>query len=277
MLPLENIGGDPKTEFLSDGVADQIINSLLQVRPPESQGPAVHFGLRGTRCRRPDLQTIARELNVQAIVTGSLHQQGDELSIGIEIVDAREDNRLWSKRYQGKLSGILDLQDQIARDVATNLRLRLTGEEEQRLTKRYTQDPTAYLLYQEGMYHWLKIQRRIRPHRHRLLSAGHQERSTVCATESLGRPCYSVRTSSGRQRDLPKRRQPIEKALEMDGSWPELTWAWATSYMFYDHNWPAAESVSEEALRLDPRSADAHHMYGYYLAATGHCRQPLPN
>ena len=74
------------------------------------------------------------------------------------LVDAIEDNHLWGKRrYQGKLDGILDMQDQIARDVATNLRLWLTDEQDRRLTRRYTDEPEAYLLYREAIYHWNKF------------------------------------------------------------------------------------------------------------------------
>src|SRR6185503_13132347 len=118
--------------------ADQIINSLLQVRR-QNLKVRPFTSVARYKQQKPDLRTIARDLNVQAIVTGSLRQQGEDLSIGIELVDAREDNVLWSKRYRGQLSGILDLQDQIARDVAANLHLQLTGAEEKQLTKRHTE------------------------------------------------------------------------------------------------------------------------------------------
>ena len=100
---------------------------------------------------------MGRELNVKVLILGTLHLRGDELAIRVALVDARDDNQLWGDRYQGKLGGILALQDQIARDVAAKLRLGLTGEEDQRLTKHHTADPEAYLLYREGVFHWGKF------------------------------------------------------------------------------------------------------------------------
>src|SRR5260370_16309310 len=85
------------------------------------------------------------------IVTGKLQRQGDNLSISVAVVDVKEDNQFWGQTYRGKIGAILDLQDQIARDVAARLRLRLTGEEERRLTRRYTEDAKAYLLYRNAL------------------------------------------------------------------------------------------------------------------------------
>src|SRR5260370_19218121 len=93
------------------------------------------------------------------IVTGKLQRQEDNLSISVAVVDVKEDNQFWGQTYRDKIGAILDLQDQIARDVAAKLRLRLTGEEEQRLTRRYTEDPQAYLLYREAIYHLHKFSR----------------------------------------------------------------------------------------------------------------------
>ena len=156
VLPFVNVGGDPKTEYLSDGLAEHLINSLsrvgregLKVRPFTS--------VSRYKGKEPNIPTFGRELNVQMIVTGKLHQEGDDLTISVAVVDVREDNQFWGDTYRGKRDGILDLQDRIARDVAANLRLRLSGEEEQRLTKRHTEDPEAYLLYREGVYHWNKF------------------------------------------------------------------------------------------------------------------------
>src|SRR5262249_49563722 len=104
-----------------------------------------------------DIPTIGRELNVRAVITGTLHQVGEDLWVSVALVDAHQDNQIWGKRYRGTLKGILDLQDQIARDVAQNLRLNLTSNEQERLIRRHTKDPEAYLLFREGVHHLNKF------------------------------------------------------------------------------------------------------------------------
>src|SRR5262249_13748730 len=156
VLPFQNVSGDPKTEYLSDGVADQIINSLSQVRR-QNLKVRPFTSVARYKGKELDVPAFSRELNVQMIVTGTLRQQGDDLAISVAVVDVREDSQLWGHTYRGKRGEILDLQDKIARDVAVKLRLQLTGEEEQRLTKRYTEDPEAYLLYREATYHFNKV------------------------------------------------------------------------------------------------------------------------
>jgi len=94
---------------------------------------------------------------VKAVVTGRLRQEGDNLVIALELVDARDNSLVWSNRYTGNRQQILELQDQLARDLAGKLGLRLTAEEAKRVTKRYTEDPEAYLLYREGVYHMIKF------------------------------------------------------------------------------------------------------------------------
>ncbi|MBA3885989.1 MAG: protein kinase [Acidobacteria bacterium] len=151
VLPFDNVGGDSATGYLGDGLADHIIHSLtaargadLRVRPFAS--------VARYRGAPVDTAAVARELSVDALVLGSVRQNGDDLSISVSLVDAREDAQVWGHRYPGKLSDILNLQDAFARDVAANLRLRLTDDEERRLVRRDTDDHEAYLLYRQGVH-----------------------------------------------------------------------------------------------------------------------------
>ena len=153
VLPFENVGGDAAVEYLSDALADHLILSLSEVRRRGFKVRPFTSVLRYKR-QPTDVPTIGRDLRVQVVVTGTLHQQGDEIRVSVSLVDAREDDQLWGKRYQSRLGEILDLQDLVARDVAANLRLRLTTEEDRRLTRRYTEDPEAYLHYREAIHHW---------------------------------------------------------------------------------------------------------------------------
>jgi TolB-like protein/Tfp pilus assembly protein PilF len=279
VLPFENVGGDPKTEFLSDGVADQIINSLSQVRRKDLKVRPFTSVSRYKR-QRPDVLTIGRELNVDVLVTGTLHEQGDDLSISVALVDAREDTHLWgpARPYQGKKSQILDLQDQIARDVAANLKLRLTGEEDKRLTKRYTEDSEAYLLYREGVYHMNKF----------------TEEGLATAVEYFQRalkkdPKYALALVGlarsnillgvlhrGPRQTLPEARKYLTQALEIDPGVPGVQAGLGTIFLFHDWDWPAAErALKESGGDLDP-SLPTRAVYGFYLAAMGRPADALP-
>src|SRR5262249_9367982 len=100
---------------------------------------------------------VGRELDVQAVITGRLRKEGNNLTIRLELVDALQNDVLWpSKEYKGRLDDILVLQDEIAQDVALNLGLRVIGDQEKQPTQRYTNDPAAYLLFREGRYQWEK-------------------------------------------------------------------------------------------------------------------------
>jgi serine/threonine-protein kinase len=275
VLPFENVSGDPKTEFLSDGVADQIINSLSQLRRRDLK-VRPFTSVSRYKGKKPDVPTFGRELNVQIIVAGKLHQQGDDLSISVALVDAREDNQLWGHAYQGKLGGILDLQDQIARDVAVNLRLRLTGEEEKRLTKRYTEDPEAYLLYREAIYHFNKFtEEGLTTAIEYCQRALKKDPRYAPAYATLGR-CYHLLgfLHRGPQETYGEAKKYLDMALKFDETLPEAHSGLGVIYLYFYRNWPAAERELKRAFELDP-SVPFGNLYGFYLGAMGRLPEAL--
>src|SRR5439155_2559716 len=153
VLPFVNAGGDPNAEYLSDGITESLINSVSQIPGIKvvSRGSAFHY-----KGKDVGAKTIGRELGVAAVLTGRIVRRGDALSIRAELVDARDDTHLWGEEYNRRLSDILSVQEEIARDISGKLRRHLTGEEKKRLTKRYTENAEAYGLYLRGRYHWNK-------------------------------------------------------------------------------------------------------------------------
>src|SRR5439155_1366813 len=135
---------DPNTEYLSDGITDSLINSLSQL---PNMRMIAHGSVSHYKGREADPQEVARELNVQAIVMGRITQLGDNLSISAELVDARTNSRLWGEQYNRNPTDILKVQTEIAREISERLRVKLTGEQQNRMTKRYTDNTEAYLLY----------------------------------------------------------------------------------------------------------------------------------
>jgi serine/threonine protein kinase len=253
VLPFENVSRDAKTEYLSDGVADQIINSLSQVRRAGLKVRPFSSVAR-YKGQQPDVPSIARALKVQVVVTGTLQQQGDDLSIRVALVDVQEDSHLWGQWYQGKLSGILDLQDQIARDVATNLRLRLTGEEDQRLTKRYTQDTEAYLLFREATYHFNKFtEAGLETSIDYCRRALKKDPNYALAYMGLGR-CYQVLGAihRGWRETHADARNYHHRSLRIDGTLAEPHVGLAVLHLMHDWDWSAAERELKQAVALDP-------------------------
>jgi serine/threonine protein kinase/tetratricopeptide (TPR) repeat protein len=276
VLPFENVGGDPKTEYLSDGVADHLIISLSQAR---RQGLKVRpfSSVSRYKRQRADAPLIGRELNVQVLVTGTLHQSGDDLWISVAVVDAHEDNQLWGKRYQGKLGGILDMQDQMARDIANNLHLNLTSEEEQRLIKRYTQEPEAYLLYREAIYHWNKFtEEGLKTAIEYCKRALNRDANYALAYVGLAQ-CYVLLGNLyvGPRATFGEARRCAERALEIDDRLQEAHTFLGAVYLFHDWNWASAErELKQGAIRGDAHTSSLT-LYGFYLAATGRLPEAL--
>ena len=272
VLPFDNVGGDPNTEYLSDGLADHLINSLSQVRRSDLK-IRPFTSISRYKGQKPDVPTVARDLNVQVVVTGAVRQQGDDLTIGVAVVDVREDNQLFGHGYQGKLAGMLDLQDQIARDVAANLRLSLTGEEELRLTKRYTNDSEVHRLYLEGMYHWNTFRPdRMDRAKDFFEQALKKDLNYAPALMGIG-ACY-LRSGSihvGPRETHPKAQEYFLKALAIDENLADAHAGLAMIYMTHDLNWPAAKLASKAAYDLGSEQP----MYGFYLAAHGRLPEAL--
>lgn len=153
ILPLINMGGDPNTEYLSDGITESIINSLSRLPRLRVMARSTVFRYKG---RENDPREVGEELHVRTVLTGRLQLFGDRLMIGTELVDTFDGAQLWGEQYNRRLSDIFAVQDEIANEISEKLQLKLTGEEKRRLTKRYTHDTEAYHLYLKGRYFWNK-------------------------------------------------------------------------------------------------------------------------
>jgi serine/threonine protein kinase/Tfp pilus assembly protein PilF len=153
VLPFTNHGGSADSEALCEGLAENLINSLSQVRTLSVIHRTTSRSYKG---KLADPRQIGRELNVGAVVTGECSPRADNLNIQVDLMDVASNTTLWADRYPTKLTDIFSVQDAIAAQIADNLRLRLSGEEQQRLTRHGTADPEAYQLYSLARYYALK-------------------------------------------------------------------------------------------------------------------------
>jgi serine/threonine protein kinase/Tfp pilus assembly protein PilF len=143
ILPLENASGDPETEYLSDGIAETLINTLAQLRKIRIVPRAIAFLHRGAGVNP---MSVGRELGVRAVLAGRLVQRGEDLTVSVELVDIERQAQLWGGRYNRKMADLIALQEELTTEISEKLRLQLTGEEKRKLRKRPTQNNEAYKL-----------------------------------------------------------------------------------------------------------------------------------
>ena len=211
----------------------------------------------------------AKELGVEALVIGRVIQRGDDLSVSAELVDAREDKQLWGEQYSRKLADIHSVQQEIATAVSGNLRVRLTSEENTRLTKSSATNPEAYQLYLKGSYHAnqttaTELKKGIEYFQqaidkdpgYALAYAGLAD-----SYSTLGGGLAYLSPSDS----LPKAKAAAMKALELDDTLAEAHAALAYAAFFADWDWPTAEREFKRAIELNPNSALSHNRYALYL------------
>src|SRR5882724_2225154 len=156
ILPFANASHDEKMEYLSDGITESIINSLSQLPQLRVMSRNAVFRYKG---RELDAQRIGRELGVDAVLVGQVQLLDRRLLVSTELVDVANGWQLWGHNYDRGSKAIFEVQEEIARQISATLRLKLTGDDEQRLTKRYTESADAYQAYLQGRFHWSKFTR----------------------------------------------------------------------------------------------------------------------
>jgi tetratricopeptide (TPR) repeat protein len=217
-------------------------------------------------------QKIGKDLGVRALLSGRVAQHGDELAISVELIDTQDDSHIWGEQYSRKLSDIIALPEEIARDVSEKLKLRLSGAEEKQLTKNYATNSEAYRLYLQGRYYWNKrtaegLQKGTEYFNHAI------EKDANYAPAYTGlADCYAllnVYNVAPATEFYPKAQAAAAKALQLDGTLSEAHASLGfVSYRYY-WKWPEAEQEFKRAIELNPNYATAHQWYSAYLAATG--------
>ena len=275
VLPFANAGADPEADYLSDGITESIINGLSQLPDVAVISRSSAFRYKG---REVDPQQVGRELRVQALLLGRVAQRGEQIVISVELVDAATRRQIWGEQYNRRISDILALQSEIAGKISEKLRARLTGEDERRVTKRYTEDVEAYRLYLKGRYHWNKrTGEDIRTSARYFEQAIAEDPTYALAYAGLA-DCYVVLPvySDTRARDAyPKALAAAARALELDETLAEAHTSLGA--LRIDHEWKFAEGERElrRAIDLNPNYATAHHWYAQFLSSMGRHEEAL--
>ena len=223
VMPFVNASNNPNSEYLSDGITESLINNLSQLPNLTVMARSSVFRYKG---RDVDPQTVAKDLKVQALVTGRIVEHGDQLIISSELIDARTNRNLWGDQYDRKLSDALAVQQEITSAISAKLRERLSGETKAQVTKGGTSDPEAYQAYLKGLYYW--------------------ERRTP--------------------ETLDKAKDYFNQAIQKDPGYALAYVGLANYYVAVPDYSPIPESeaapkakaAAQKALEIDPSSADAH-------------------
>ena len=267
VLPFTHGSGDANTEYLSSGITEGLINSLSQLPGLRvlSRNAVLTYSARDV-----DPRQVGRELQVQGVLTGRVTPDGDTLDIQSELVDVATGAQLWGQRYRRPLSALITLQDEIARAIAGTLRLTLTQADERRLARRYPETTEAYRLYLRGRYYF--DQRTADGTRRSIESfqeAIKQDPEYALAYAGLANAYVPSDTVLPPAANVVLAKSAAVKALASDDSLAEVQTAVGRVLQHCDWDWGGAERAFKRAIELDPRNAEAHHMYSHYLTPMG--------
>jgi len=270
VLPFENVTNDSDWDFLSDGISEDIINSLSQMNDLRVISRASSFRYRE---RDIDPQAVGDELGVRALVTGRVLVRGDDLSIRAELIDVEENTQLWGGEFNGKLKEILEMRKSIATEISDKLRLRLTPEEATQLARTYTEDDQAHAAYLKGRFEEAKNT----PFGYRnaiqhFENAIDRDPNYARAYAALSR-CYRLLAIPLRvmstEEAMPKAEEMAMKALELDHTLAETHAVLGDIQRVFHWNLEEAEKEYKLAMELDPSSYGAPFGHSFVMSALG--------
>ena len=269
VLPFENRSGNPDTDYLSDGLAESLIFRLSQLPGLKVSPTTSVMRYKGNT----DLAKVAKDLGVDAIMTGHVLQRGDNLNITVELVDVRNNKSLWGERYERKMSDLLATQREIAATIADKLQLKLAGNDAKGITRKYTDSNEAYQLWLKGRYSFGK-----RTKEGHLQAIGYFRQAIkldpkfALAYARLAETYGSMSSYPylSPKEAFPEAKTAARQALEIDPTLAEAHTFLAYSLVIYDWNWAEGERSFKRAIELDPNNSAAHFRYGQiYLAPMG--------
>src|SRR6266436_8152169 len=271
VLPLENLSGDREQDYFADGMTDDLIANLAKIRSLRVISRSTAMAYKGTHKPLPQ---IANELNVDAVVEGTVMRVGNRVRITAELVQVSTDQHLWADTYESQIGDVLALQNRVSSAIVDEIRINLTKEDKERLAKNPSVSPEAYEDYLKGRYYWNK-----RSGDGFTKAIGYFEDATrkdpqyALAYAGLA-DCYGIigATIYGTvpaEEAAPKAKAAAIRALEIDPSLAEAETSLATAKFNYDWDWAGASEGFKQAIQMDPKYATAYQRYSLYSIAMG--------
>ena len=274
ILPLANLSRDATMEYLSDGIAENIINRLAQLPGLRVMAWGTVVNYKGKEFTPHEL---GRDLGVRAVMMGRVLEVGERLAVKIELIDVADGSQLWGGEYNRARSEIFAVQEDIALEISEKLRLKLTGAEKQRLSERHTENIEAYHAYLKGRYYWNKrstdwLKRGVEQFQQAIsLDPGY---ASAYAGLSDSYTLLVVREAISPQEGFAKAKAAASMALRIDDTFGAAH-ASLGHAMLHNWEWQPAAAELRRAIRINPGYPSARHWYSEFLTATGQCEESI--
>jgi len=277
VLPLENLSGEKDQEYFADGMTDELIAHLAKIRSLRVISRTSAMEYKGTH--KP-LSEIARDLNVDAVVEGTVLRSGNRVRITAELVQVATDRHLWAETYESELGDILALQSQVTSAIVNEIRIKLTPEEQERLSVNRPVSAESYEDYLKGRYYWNKRSEEGLTKAIEYFQLATQKDPRYALAYAGLADCYSIIGSAivgtvPSQDVAPKAKAAALKALELDDTLAEAQTSLATVRFNYDWDWAAAGTGFTRSIELNPSYATAYQRYSLYLMAMGRAQESI--
>jgi DNA-binding winged helix-turn-helix (wHTH) protein/tetratricopeptide (TPR) repeat protein len=272
VLPTHATSKDGHSEYLSQGITESIINTLSQVPNLRVMACSTMFRFKG---KEVDPQEVGHLLNVRALMMVRVIQLGKKLIIRSELVNVSDGSQIWGEQYERTSSDLLAVQDEIATAIVESLRLKLTLQQQKRLTKRYTDNIEAYNLYLRGRYFWTRytkdwVLKSIEAFKQAIAI----DSSYALAYTGIADAYFRLSNIHMPPREvMPKAKEAALRAVEIDDDLAEAHSSLGLVRVYYDHDWIAAEREFKKCLELNPDLVLGHQRYGSFLAFIGRFEQ----
>src|SRR5579862_3163562 len=275
VLPFVNMSNDPEQEYFSDGISEEIINSLVQRAELRVVGRTSSFSFKG---KNDDLRTIGNKLSVANILERSIRKAGNRVRITAQLIEVSTGFHLWSQKFDRELTDIFDVQDEISKSIVDQMMDEFTKRESHSTPKTQTRNIDAYNLYLKGRFYWSKrvgedLKKSIQFYEEAINKDADYALAYAAMSDSYSLLC-AYHTLSPDDSIL-KAKKIAQKAVSLDPALAEAYEAIGHVEMLYEWNWNKAKHYYEQAIQLNPGFATAHQRYGILLALFGRIEEAL--
>lgn len=269
VLPLLNVSTDPAQEYFADGMTDEIITDLAKLAGPKVISRTSAMQYKGTHKTIPE---VARELHVGVVLEGSVERSGDRMRVRVQLIEAATDQHLWAVSYDRQISDVLLLESELAQDIARQIEIRLTPQQQQNLTSKRALNPQAFQDYLQGRHYWAIRTDESLAKAVEYFNRAIQEDPTDARSYAGLAQCYIVLpmlTTTPQAEALPKAHDAAAKALNLDDSLAEAHLSVAEVRFYQDWDFVGAEQEFKKTLDLNPNYSTGHQWYGEFLSVLG--------